>query len=53
VTKTPEELRSRNWFGTGQESGQRAFGHRSRMRQLGVEPEEYLGKPIIAILNTW
>jgi dihydroxy-acid dehydratase len=53
VTKTPEELRSRNWFGTGQASGQRAFGHRSRMRQLGVEPEEYLGKPIIAILNTW
>ena len=23
------------------------------MRQLGVDPEEHLGKPLIAILNTW
>jgi dihydroxy-acid dehydratase len=31
----------------------RAFSHRSRMRQLGASPEDYLGRPIIAILNTW
>jgi dihydroxyacid dehydratase/phosphogluconate dehydratase len=53
VTKTPEELRSFNWFGSDRTSGLRAFGHRSRMRQLGYAPDEHLGKPIIAILNTW
>jgi dihydroxy-acid dehydratase len=50
VTKTPEQLRSYRWFGG---EGLRAFSHRSRMRQLGVNPEEHLGKPVIAILNTW
>src|SRR6201999_2427462 len=53
VTKSPEQLRSHGWFGSDRMAGLRAFGHRSRMRQLGVAPEEYLGKPIIAILNTW
>ncbi len=53
MTRTPEQLRSHNWFGSERTSGLRAFGHRSRMRQLGVTPEEHLGKPIIAILNTW
>jgi dihydroxy-acid dehydratase len=53
VTKKPEDLRSFRWFGGGRTSGLRAFGHRSRMHQLGVEPEEHLGKPLIAILNTW
>jgi dihydroxy-acid dehydratase len=51
--KRPEELRSFRWFGAERTSGLRAFGHRSRMRQLGVEPEEHLGKPLIVILNTW
>jgi dihydroxy-acid dehydratase len=50
VTKAPEELRSYRWFGGG---GLRAFSHRSRMRQLGLGPQEHLGKPVIAILNTW
>ncbi|MFY9930091.1 MAG: L-arabinonate dehydratase [Streptosporangiaceae bacterium] len=53
MTKKPEELRSYRWFGGERTSGLRAFGHRSRMRQLGVEAEEHLGKPIILILNTW
>ena len=34
-------------------AGLRSFSHRSRMRQLGVSADEHLGKPIIAILNTW
>jgi len=51
--KTPEELRSFRWFGGERTSGLRAFGHRSRMRQLGIEPEEHLGKPLILIVNTW
>jgi len=53
VTKTPQELRSSGWFGDGPASSVRSFGHRSRMRQLGVDPQEHLGKPLIAILNTW
>src|ERR1700730_18701603 len=52
-SKKPEDLRSFRWFGGARTRGARAFGHRSRMRQLGVEPEEHLGKPLIAILNTW
>ena len=51
--KTPEELRSYRWFGAGRMSGLRSFSHRSRMRQLGVDGEEHLGKPLIGIFNTW
>ena len=48
------ELRSEAWFGQGATGGKvRAFSHRSRMRQLGYLPEEHLGKPVVAILNTW
>jgi dihydroxy-acid dehydratase len=47
------ELRSARWFGASRGSGVRAFSHRSRMRQLGILPEEHLGKPLIGILNTW
>ena len=31
--KTPEELRSYRWFG---KNDLRSFGHRSRLRQIGV-----------------
>ncbi|MDX2529475.1 L-arabinonate dehydratase [Streptomyces europaeiscabiei] len=48
--KKPEELRSHQWYGT---DGLRSFSHRARTRQLGYLPEEHLGKPVIAILNTW
>jgi dihydroxy-acid dehydratase len=54
--KTAQQLRSYRWFGgegPAGEAGMRAVGHRSRMRQLGVAAEEHLGKPVIAILNTW
>jgi len=47
-------LRSAAWFGQGPVGGHmRAFSHRSRLAQLGYEPAEYEGKPVIAILNTW
>ncbi|GLF98652.1 dihydroxy-acid dehydratase [Streptomyces yaizuensis] len=45
-----ERLRSHQWYGAG---GLRAFSHRARTRQLGYLPEEHLGKPVIAVLNTW
>ena len=31
----------------------RGFGHRSRMKQLGYRQEDFVGKPVIAIVNTW
>ncbi|MYV57518.1 L-arabinonate dehydratase [Streptomyces sp. SID3212] len=46
----PHELRSHQWYGT---DGLRSFSHRARTRQLGYLPEEHLGKPVVAILNTW
>ncbi|MFC7265160.1 MULTISPECIES: L-arabinonate dehydratase [Streptomyces] len=51
--RRPEDLRSHQWYGSGVSSGLRSFSHRARTRQLGYLPEEHLGKPVIAILNTW
>jgi len=45
-----EQLRSYRWFGTQDMPG---FGHRSRMKQVGYRREDFVGKPIIAIVNTW
>ncbi|WP_406489357.1 L-arabinonate dehydratase [Streptomyces phaeochromogenes] len=50
VPDAPRQLRSHQWYGT---EGLRSFSHRARTRQLGYLPEEHLGKPVIAILNTW
>ncbi|HTM49469.1 MAG TPA: L-arabinonate dehydratase [Bryobacteraceae bacterium] len=46
----PEQLRSFRWFGP---ATMRGFGHRSRMKQLGYRQEDFVGKPVIAIVNTW
>src|SRR5438105_6023153 len=52
--KTPGQLRSHRWFGGDEPAALlRTFGHRSRMRGLGVDASEHQGKPVIAILNTW
>ena len=48
--RTRESLRSHRWLGV---DDLRAFGHRSRMAQMGFNPEDYAGKPVIGILNTW
>ena len=48
--KQPADLRSARWFGP---ADLRSFGHRSRAMQMGYSPEEWQGKPIIAIVNTW
>jgi len=48
--KQPADLRSARWFGP---ADLRSFGHRSRAMQMGYSPEEWTGKPIIAIVNTW
>ena len=49
-TKRPEDLRSHRWFGV---DNMRAFGHRSRMMEMGYAREDFTGKPVIAIVNTW
>ncbi len=48
--KTADQLRSTRWFGP---ADLRSFGHRSRAMQMGYAPEEWTGKPVIAIVNTW
>jgi dihydroxy-acid dehydratase len=48
--KTPGELRSARWFAP---DDFRSFGHRSRMKQMGYAAEEFAGRPVIAIINTW
>ena len=50
MKKTPAQLRSARWFAP---DDLRSFGHRSRMMQMGYAPEDYLDRPIIAIVNTW
>ncbi len=46
----PEDLRSHRWFGV---DDLRAFGHRSRAKQMGYARADFAGKPVIAIINTW
>ena len=48
--KKPEDLRSARWFAP---DDLRAFGHRSRAMQMGLDGADWEGKPIIAIINTW
>lgn len=50
VRRTPEQLRSFRWYGRDE---LRSFGHRSRAKQAGWGAEDYAGKPVIGILNTW
>src|SRR5881396_2813549 len=50
MNKSPEQLRSQRWF-AGEDL--RAFGHRSRAKQMGYAVEDFAGKPIIGIINTW
>ncbi len=44
------ELRSHRWYGV---NDLRSFGHRSRTLQMGYDRSEYVGKPVIAVVNTW
>jgi dihydroxy-acid dehydratase len=48
--KTLTDLRSQRWFGR---EDLRSFGHRSRAKQAGFAAEDFGGKPVIAVLNTW
>ncbi len=48
--KTYQDLRSYRWFGV---SDLRSFGHRSRAKQMGYDEQDWTGKPVIGIINTW
>ena len=48
--KKPEDLRSHRWLGV---ADMRSFGHRSRLRQIGYDADDWQGKPVIGIINTW
>lgn len=48
--KRYEDLRSARWFAP---DDLRSMGHRSRAMQMGLSAEDWEGKPIIAVINTW
>ncbi|MDF1740014.1 MAG: L-arabinonate dehydratase [Verrucomicrobiales bacterium] len=48
--RDPSTLRSSRWFAP---DDQRSFGHRSRLKQMGFDTEDFKAKPVIGILNTW
>jgi dihydroxy-acid dehydratase len=46
----PRTRRSERWFDA---EDMRGFSHRQRTQQMGVRREEFLGRPVIAVVNTW
>ncbi|WP_196807187.1 L-arabinonate dehydratase [Candidatus Solirubrobacter pratensis] len=44
------DLRSHRWYGV---DDLRSFGHRSRTLQMGFDREDFAGKPVVAVVNTW
>jgi len=48
--RSHDTLRSARWFAP---DDFRSFGHRSRVLQMGYGYEDWMGKPVIAIVNTW
>jgi L-arabonate dehydrase len=45
-----KKLRSQNWFG---KTGKDGLIYRSWMKNQGIPDEEFRGKPVIGICNTW
>ncbi|MBL8333055.1 MAG: dihydroxy-acid dehydratase [Rubrivivax sp.] len=50
MTRPPSDLRSRRWFAA---QDMRGFAHRQRMQQMGLRRDDVMGRPVVAILNTW
>ena len=48
--RTLESLRSQRWLAP---DDMRSFAHRQRLQQMGLRREEFLDRPVIAIINTW
>lgn len=45
-----KELRSQQWFGL---TGKDGFIHRAWMKNQGIPDDEFRGRPVIGICNTW
>ncbi len=45
-----KKLRSQNWFG---KTGKDGFIYRAWMKNQGIPTDEFTGKPVIGICNTW
>ncbi len=45
-----QQWRSGRWFAP---DDLRSMGHRSRMLQMGYDEADFMGKPLIGIVNTW
>jgi dihydroxy-acid dehydratase len=50
MARSPDTLRSQRWYAS---PDMRGFAHRQRSQQMGLRREEFLGRPVIAIINTW
>ena len=50
MTRSPADFRSSRWFAA---DGMRGFAHRQRMQQMGLRRADVMGRPIVAIVNTW
>ncbi|MDP2700337.1 L-arabinonate dehydratase [Thalassospira sp.] len=50
MKKNVDDLRSARWFAP---DDLRSFGHRSRLMQMGLDPQDWEGRPVIGVLNTW
>ena len=48
--KLLDDLRSRRWLAP---DNTRSFAHRQRLQQMGLRREEFMSRPLIAIVNTW
>ncbi len=48
--KSEKKLRSQEWFGGNDKMG---FVHRSWLRNQGYPDDQFRGKPVIGICNTW
>ncbi|HYM47657.1 MAG TPA: dihydroxy-acid dehydratase, partial [Burkholderiaceae bacterium] len=50
TSRSYDSLRSARWFAP---DDVRSSAHRSRFMQMGYAPTDWVGKPVIAIVNTW
>ena len=50
MSRAIADLRSQRWFAA---NDFRSFGHRQRLQQTGLRREDFMGRPVIGIINTW
>ncbi|HET7714377.1 MAG TPA: L-arabinonate dehydratase [Bauldia sp.] len=50
MSNSTKPLRSARWYAA---NDLRSFGHRSRTLQMGYSYDDFMGKPVVAIINTW